>query len=162
MPLTIASAAPVADGPGWRLVFRELPDRTAVERLRGAYLEAVLSPAEALGRGEYFWHEIIGSTVKDVDGTELGRVDDIYRVGETEVLVVRGGSPGEFDIPVVRSLIRVFAPRRGEIVVDGASLDLGAPAGPRDDDAPRPRAPRRRTRRPAGSPPPSQPDAPQP
>lgn len=143
-PLTIASAGPVADGPGWRLVFRELADRTAAETLRGGYLEAVLDSTEARGRGEYFWHDIIGNAVKDVDGTELGRVHDIYRVGETEVLVVRGGPPGEFDVPVVRSLIRVFAPKRGEIVVDGTALDLGAPPLA---DGPRPKAPRRRTRR---------------
>ncbi len=149
-PLTIARANPVADGPGWRLFFRELSDRTAAEALRGAYLESVLSRTESLGRGEYFWHEIIGTTVKDVDGADLGQVHDIYRVGETEVLVVRGGPNGEFDVPVVRSLVRTFAPRRGEIVVDGAALDLGAPVTLRDDDPPRPKAPRRRTRRPAG------------
>ncbi len=147
-PLTIATAAPVADGPGWRLTFREVPDRTAAEALRGAYLEATLDPAGGLGRGEYFWHEVIGCTVRDTDGTDLGAVHDLYRVAQTEVMVIRGGPHGEFDVPIIRSLVRVFAPRRGEIVVDGAALDLGAPPAPRDDDAPRPKAPRRLTRKP--------------
>jgi 16S rRNA processing protein RimM len=143
-PLTITSASPVADGPGWRLSFQEVPDRTAAETLRGAYLEAIVDPAATLARGEYLWHEVLGSAVRDVDGTELGRVHDIYRVAETEVLVVRGGPHGEFDVPVVRSLIRVFAPRRGEIVVDGAALDLGA------SPASRPRPARRRRTAAAG------------
>ena len=38
-PLTIVAAQPVEDGPGWRLRFREVPDRAAAERLRDAYLE---------------------------------------------------------------------------------------------------------------------------
>ena len=148
-PLTIASAEPVADGPGWRLVFREVPDRTAAERLRGAYLEAVVAGTAALPRGEYLWHEVIGSTVRGVDGTDLGRVQDVYRVADTEVLVVSGGALGDFDLPVVRSLIRVFAPRRGEIVVDGDALDLAAPSvGDAAEPGDRPRAPRRRSRRP--------------
>jgi 16S rRNA processing protein RimM len=128
-PLTIESATAVADGPGWRLRFRELPDRTAAETLRGAYLESAVQP-DALSRGEYYWHEVIGVTVTDVDGRELGTVSDIYRVGEAEVFVVRGGPAGEFDVPAVRAFVRIFAPRRGEIVVDSTALDLRLPPEP--------------------------------
>ena len=37
--------------------------------------------------------------VRGVDGAELGTVQDIYRVGETEVFVVGGGPVGSFDLP---------------------------------------------------------------
>ena len=145
-PLTIASAEPVADGPGWRLRFREVPDRNAADRLRGAYLEAAAFPERDLARGEYYWHEIVGAAVRGVDGTELGTVRDVYRVAETEVFEVAGGPYGAFELPAVRAFIRVFAPRRGEIVVDADALDLRAPRdrGPADE---RPRAPRRRSSR---------------
>ena len=145
-PLTIASAEPVADGPGWRLRFREVPDRNAADTLRGAYLEAVVFPERDLARGEYYWHEIVGATVRGVDGAELGTVRDVYRVAETEVFEVAGGPFGTFELPAVRAFIRVFAPRRGEIVVDAGALDLRAPrdSGPADE---RPRAPRRRSSR---------------
>lgn len=128
-PLTIESATAIADGPGWRLRFRELPDRTAADTLRGAYLETEVQP-DALARGEYYWHEVIGVTVKDVSGRELGTVSDIYRVGEAEVFVVRGGPAGEFDVPAVRAFVRIFAPRRNEIVVDADALDLRLPPEP--------------------------------
>jgi 16S rRNA processing protein RimM len=146
-PLTIVSATPIPDGPGWRLTFRELPDRTAAERLRGAYLEVDVDAATALRSGEYYWHEVIGATVRGMDGEELGEVADVYRVGDTEVLVVRGGPRGEFDLPVVRTFVKVFAPRSATIVVDVAALDLRSPRESRE--AP-PRAPRRRSRRPQG------------
>jgi 16S rRNA processing protein RimM len=128
-PLTVEAATAVADGPGWRLRFRELPDRTAAESLRGAYLETVVPP-DALGRDEFYWHEVIGVTVTDVAGRELGTVSDVYRVGEAEVFVVRGGPVGEFDVPAVKAFIRTFAPDRGEIVVDAAALDLRLPPEP--------------------------------
>ena len=83
--------------------------------------------------------------MRGIDGAELGTVKDIYRIGETEVFTVDGGPYGSFDLPAVRAFIRVFAPRRGEIVVDAGSLDLRAPRS-RTPDAGRPKAPRRRAR----------------
>jgi 16S rRNA processing protein RimM len=125
--LTISAAEPVGDGPGWRLRFREIPDRTAAEPLRGVYLEAVVPPAEAPRRGEYYWHEVIGVPVTDVAGNPLGTVRDVYRAGGAEVFVVDGGPVGSFDVPAVRAFVRILAPRRGEIVVDADALDLPVP-----------------------------------
>ena len=136
-PLTITSAHP--HELGWLVRFAEVRDRTAADALRNIYLEAVVGPTDGLGRGEYYWHDVVGTPVLAVDGTELGRVEDIYRVGGAEVFVVRGGPFGEFDLPAVRAFIRIFAPKRGEIVVDVDALDLTVP---------KPKKPRgRRTRK---------------
>lgn len=141
-PLTIVEATAVDDGPGWRLRFREVPDRAAAEPLREAYLEAVVDRTADLAPGAAYWHEVIGTPVRGLDGQDLGKVTDIYRVGEAEVFVVQDGPPGTFDLPVVRDIVRVFAPERGEIVVDASILDLdGAPV-----DEPRPRPARKRPR----------------
>jgi 16S rRNA processing protein RimM len=127
--LTIVEAN--ADAVGWRLRFAEVTDRTAAELLRDAYLEAVVAPGEELPRGEYYWHQVVGAKVADVDGTALGEVVDIYRAGGAEVVVVQGPT-GQLDIPLVRTVVRIFAPARGEIVVDGDALGL---RGDREADA---------------------------
>jgi 16S rRNA processing protein RimM len=155
-PLTVAWSSAVADGPGWRIRFEEVPDRTAAEALMGAYLEIVPGPGDALPRGAYFWHEVIGTAVASTTGEALGTVRDVYRSGGAEVFVVDGGPYGEFDVPAVRDFVRIFAPRRGEIVVDVAALDLTPPRSTPAGE--RPRAPRRRSgprRRPGGEAPPS-------
>ena len=144
--LTISSAEAVADGPGWRLRFREVTSRDGADALRDAYLEASIVPAAELKRGEVYWHEVVGAAVRDVDGTELGFVRDIYRVAENEVYVVSDGPFGTFDVPAVRPFIRIFAPRRGEIVVDVEALDLRPPR-PVPGEGTRPRSPRRRSPR---------------
>jgi len=136
-PLTIASAAPVDDGPGWRVGFREIEGRAAAEPLRDQYLEVVVDRDAELAAGQAFWHEVIGSEVKGIDGNVLGTVADIYRAGEAEVYIVRGGPAGEFDLPAVRTVIRDFAPERGEIVIDEAVLDLAAPAVEQEPRRPR-------------------------
>ncbi len=153
-PLTVTWSAAVSDGPGWRLQFREVPDRSAADALKGAYLEIASGPDAVLPRGAYFWHEVVGTTVTATDGTVLGTVQDVYRSGGAEIYVVAGGDYGEFDVPAVRDFVRIFAPRRGEIVVDTVALDLAPPKRrPATDDPDRPRAPRRRpgSRRSRGS-----------
>jgi len=152
-PLTIASAEAIADGPGWRVRFREIATREAADTLRGAYLETVVHPVGELSRGEVYWHEVIGVTVRGLDGAELGTVQDVYRVAENEVYIVRGGPYGTFDLPAVRAFIRIFAPRRGEIVIDPSALDLQPPkvraAGEARKRAPRRTSPKRGSGRPA-------------
>jgi hypothetical protein len=98
--------------------------------------------AADLADGAAYWHEVVGSTVKDSTGAVLGTVADVYRAGESEVYVVRGGPAGEFDVPAVRHVITTFAPERGELIVDEAVLDLSAAPV----DAPAPSRPRRRPR----------------
>jgi 16S rRNA processing protein RimM len=124
-PLTIIAAQPVEDGPGWRLRFNEAQDRGAAERLRDSYLEIEVDRSADLDAGAAYWHEVIGTTVRDSTGAALGTVADVYRAGENEVYVVRGGPVGEFDMPAVRDVITTFAPDRGEIIVDETVLDLG-------------------------------------
>ena len=142
--MTVASAEPVADGPGWWLTLREVRSRNAAERLRDRYIEVEVDPAADLAAGEAYWHEIVGSEVLGAEGRSLGHVVDIYRAGESEVYVVRGDAVGEFDLPAVRGIITDFAPREGRIVVDEASLALDD--RPVDAPAPKPRKPHRWSR----------------
>jgi len=67
-PLTVVESEP--DSLGWRVRFAEVMDRTAAESLLDAYLEAVVAPGEELSRGEFYWHQVVGASVADVDGSE--------------------------------------------------------------------------------------------
>jgi 16S rRNA processing protein RimM len=149
--LTIVESAAVADGPGWWLRFREVRDRNAADELRDVYLE-IDPPDEPREPGRWFWHELEGLAVRGSDGTDLGRVVDIYRAGEAEVFVVRGPR-GELDVPGVTGIVVDLAPDRGEMIVDMEALAPDA-RPVEDDDYVRPR-----DRRPAN---PKQPKAPKP
>jgi 16S rRNA processing protein RimM len=135
--LTITEASPVADGPGWWLAFRGIVDRVRAEPLRDAFLEIEVDRAADLAAGQAYWHEVIGAEVFGTGNRSLGRVADVYRAGESEVYVVRGGPVGEFDLPAVHGIILEFAPARGRILVDEAALDLDS--RPVDAAPPKPR-----------------------
>lgn len=126
-PLTVIEARPAA--PGWVVRFAEVPTRTAAESLRGAYLEAVVPRQAALGPDEHWWHEVVGSPVRDPGGAILGTVEDLYRAGGADVLVIGGGSAGTFEVPAARPFVRVLDPGGVGVVVDPATLDLGGDAG---------------------------------
>ena len=69
--------------------FARWSDREGAAGLRDAYLEAT---AAELPGATYYWHEIVGCEVSDSRGRVLGRVEEVFRVGESEVYVVRGGA----------------------------------------------------------------------
>jgi 16S rRNA processing protein RimM len=118
-PLTIITAQ--RDGPGLLVRFAEVPDRNAADQLRDRYLEAEVG--DALPDDTFYWHDIIGSQVVTTGGEELGSVADVYRVGESEVYVVRGAR-GEVDVPAVKAVIREMVPASKRIVVDAVALGL--------------------------------------
>jgi 16S rRNA processing protein RimM len=145
-PLTVASAAPVADGPGWWITFREIRDRDAADTLRDVYLE-VEARDEDREAGRWYWHELEGLPVRSTSGEDLGTVVEVYRAGEAEVFVVRGPR-GELDVPGIRGIVAELDPPAGRFVVDLDALALDA-RPVEDEDYVRPRDRRPRKRRPS-------------
>ena len=121
-PLTVASSH--RDGPGLLVRFSEVADRNSADGLRDAYLEAALQPLKA---EEFYWHEIVGCVVSTTAGEELGKVEDVFRVGEAEVYQVKGPR-GEILVPAVGSFVTELRPQEKRIVVDADALGLANPA----------------------------------
>lgn len=72
----------------WIVNFAGVTSREAAEGLRGALLRA-----ESIGDPDALWvHELIGSTVVDRDGTEIGLVTDVQANPASDLLVLDGGA----------------------------------------------------------------------
>lgn len=122
-PLTVTWQS--ADGPGLLLRFSEVTTREQATALHDVFLEAEVGDVP-LADDAVWWHELVGVAVRTTDGEELGQVEDVFRSGGGEVLVVTGGRRSEVLIPVVSGIVSEFAPREGRIVVDGDALGLEA------------------------------------
>jgi 16S rRNA processing protein RimM len=118
-PLTIAWTGPAK--PGLLVRFEERSSRESVEHLRGRYLEVAQEP---LPEGTYYWHQIKGLEVTTTTGEVVGAVAEVFRAGEGEVYVVRGGPLGEIMVPAVSSVVVELDPGAGKLVVDPVALDL--------------------------------------
>jgi len=67
-----------------------LADRDEVLALLGASVAVPRAQLAPLPEGEYYWCDLIGCTVVDQAGRDLGRVAQILETGANDVLVVEG------------------------------------------------------------------------
>jgi 16S rRNA processing protein RimM len=84
------------------LALEDCTDRESAAALTGRYLEVDQEP---LPDGSYYWHQIVGLQVADETGRDLGRVVEVFRVGENEVYRVEGPD-GELLLPALRDVVR--------------------------------------------------------
>jgi 16S rRNA processing protein RimM len=88
-PLTVASSSRHQDR--WIVHFDGVTDRDQAESWRGVVLEAEAvddDPAD-----DVLWvHELVGSTVVLVDGTEVGRVTEVESNPASDLLVLDSGA----------------------------------------------------------------------
>lgn len=92
-------------------------DRDAAAELIGASIAVRRSALPALAPGEYYWADLEGLAVRNVDGVQLGRVERLMATGANDVLVLDGG--GERLIPYIEGeTVRSVDIEAGEIVVD--------------------------------------------
>lgn len=71
------------------LKFREYPVREQAMRLTGRLLTVARDEAVPLEEGEFYTFDIIGLTVYDMAGTELGTVENVLRTGSNDVYQAR-------------------------------------------------------------------------
>lgn len=90
----------------WHLLRLEgCTDRTEAERFRNLDLNIALTDAEALPEGTYFHWQIIGLSVIDEDGEQLGEVEEIIETGANDVYVVRDRAGREILLPAIEEVV---------------------------------------------------------
>ncbi len=97
--------------------FADVSDRDRAAALKG--LEVAL-PREALpetGEGEYYWADLIGVKVVNLQGDELGEVAEVFSNGAQEVLRVVGGGRERL-IPFVAPVVGRVDLAAGRIEAD--------------------------------------------
>ncbi len=83
------------------LALEGIETREAAQALVGRYLE---TEARELPPGTYYWHELIGISVRDEHGALVGEVAEVFRAGENEVYRVDGPG-GETLVPGLRDVV---------------------------------------------------------
>ncbi|MCW8856549.1 MAG: ribosome maturation factor RimM [Kangiella sp.] len=76
-------------------------DRNTAESYRGVEIAIDESQLPQLEEGEYYWRDLVGLTVVNVAGDEMGTVEKMMETGANDVLVVKTASKEELLIPYV-------------------------------------------------------------
>jgi 16S rRNA processing protein RimM len=89
------------DGKGGAVArFKEIPDRTAAEKLRGTTLSVPRSALPPLGEGEYYHADLIGLAAVSDAGEPLGTVIAIENFGAGDVLEIERLDGKRFMVPM--------------------------------------------------------------
>jgi 16S rRNA processing protein RimM len=98
-----------------------ITDIEQVEDIRGESLYISREQLEPLGEDEYYWHDLIGMTVVDMEGRELGTVVKIFSTGSNDVYVV--DPVKQYYIPATTDVIREICPEKKTIVIEAELLE---------------------------------------
>ncbi len=98
-------------------------DREAAAALRGSDIAVLRTELPAAEEGEFYWTDLIGLSVVNVENYEFGRVARILQTGANDVLVVTGDkekSAGSREtlMPFIAGVIKQIDLAAGRIVVD--------------------------------------------
>jgi 16S rRNA processing protein RimM len=116
--LEITPSGQTMDGrPRVRLRLAGLTDREAAEVWKGARISIGEHQLLPLPEGEYYWRDLIGLACRLPDGTELGRIEEIWRTDSNDILVVRGPG-GTRLIPALEELLVDVDPGAGHVTID--------------------------------------------
>lgn len=91
-------------------------DRDAAAGLTGAQIAVTRGELPEPEPGEYYWSDLQGLRVANLQGEDLGTVSHLFETGANDVLVVKGDR--ERLIPFVDAYVVKVDLARGELVVD--------------------------------------------
>ena len=134
-PLAIATYGPLYDDQGRKFDLKltqkaakdtiviakidGIADRNAAEALKGMRLYAPRDALPAIDDAEEFYaFDLIGLSVEDRSGKQLGKVVDMADYGAGDIIAIAGGPQGDFELPFADRFVPVVDLAGGKIVVD--------------------------------------------
>jgi 16S rRNA processing protein RimM len=92
-------------------------DRDMASSLLGYEVFISRDQLPVLSKGEYYWSDLIGLTVENLEGIQLGAGDGLFETGANDVIVVKGER--EQAIPFIQGeVIKLIDLTAKKIVVD--------------------------------------------
>ena len=99
------------------LKFKEFNNRDDVEKFRQCDLLVTRENAVPLKEGEYFICDIIGATVKEENGNEIGELTEVLQTGANDVYVVKQPNGKEVLFPVIPECVKKVDVEKKEVLI---------------------------------------------
>lgn len=100
--------------------FKEIDDINEVEKFKNMWLAIDEEQQQNLDDHEYYYHEIIGLTVRTTEGKELGKIKDILGLGSNDVWVVQRQKAKTKDalIPYIEDVVKEVNVDEGYVLIE--------------------------------------------
>ena len=107
------------DGKGGAVArFKEVPDRTAAEALRGTTLSVPRSALPALAEGEYYHADLLGLAAVSDAGEPLGTVVAVENFGAGDILEIERANGKRFMVPMRANAVPDWDSERVVVAAD--------------------------------------------
>ena len=96
-------------------------DRNHAEQLAGLDIVVARDVLPVL-ENEYYWCDLIGLKVLDMNGTELGRVTDMMETGSNDVLLLQDNAGKSLAIPWLPEVVKEVNLKQSILIADWEPL----------------------------------------
>lgn len=98
--------------------FKGLDDINAVETLKGSDLKVSEDQQEELASGEYYYRDIVGLNVLDLDKQFIGTVKEIMKSGANDVWVIERKGQSDLLIPAIKDVVKNVDLDNHQIIIE--------------------------------------------
>ena len=102
----------------WLVKFKGYDNINDVQSFRDHELMVTEDEQQPLEEGQYYYHQIIGLTVKTLEGSELGVIKEILSPGANDVWVVKRVGQSDLLLPVIDDVVKNVDLDKGEVDVE--------------------------------------------
>ena len=102
----------------WLVKFKGYDNINDVQNFRDHELMVTEDEQQPLEEGQYYYHQIIGLTVKTLEGRELGVIKEILSPGANDVWVVKRAGQSDLLLPVIDDVVKNVDLYKGEVDVE--------------------------------------------
>ena len=102
----------------WLVKFKGYDNINDVQSFRDHELMVTEDEQQPLEEGQYYYHQIIGLTVKTLEGRELGVIKEILSPGANDVWVVKRAGQSDLLLPVIDDVVKNVDLDKGEVDVE--------------------------------------------
>lgn len=92
-------------GKSLRVQLEGVSDRNLAERMVGLKISTRRTDLPDLEQGEFYWRDLVGLTVRDTQGAELGVVTDMMETGSNDVLLLTDSDGKSLAIPWIPDVV---------------------------------------------------------
>lgn len=106
---------------GFIIALAGITDIAQAEAVKGETLYIKRAWLPAPEEDEYYWADLLGLTVVDLNGRVLGEIVNIFRTGANDVFVV--DKDKQYLIPSIKAVVKEIAIEKGRVLIDSAPLE---------------------------------------
>ena len=93
--------------------------RDKAEHVEGMGVLLARKSLPELGDNEFYWHQYIGKTVRDLKGSFIGRIEAIFPGGSQDIMVIKSDTK-EILVPISKTIV---------VKEDGREITIDPPPG---------------------------------